>query len=89
MINLLKRYVIGGRSGKRESGWLLVILWCLAAIGVVIAALLGRDVAMAVDMLKFTFYPIIAFLAGAYGLEWASTQSKWKAEPHVDFSLQE
>lgn len=88
MISVLKKYVLGGRSGKRESGWLLLILWLLSAISVVTLGVFGHEMDKAYSLLEFTFIPVIMFLFGAYGLEWQSSQSKWKADEYVDFPAQ-
>jgi peptidoglycan/LPS O-acetylase OafA/YrhL len=88
MISALKKYVIGGRSGKREAGWLLMLLWLIAAVFIVVLDVFGYDMEKPYDLIEFTFYPVIAFLFGAYGMEWTSAQSPWsKQNDDVDYQM--
>lgn len=77
MISVLKKYVLGGRSGKREAGWLLFIIWFVSAVIVVVFDVLGNEMMNAYELLKMTFWPVIGFLLSAYGMEWVGSQSPW------------
>lgn len=78
MIALFKRFVIGGRSGKREAAWFLVIVWILAAGWFAWQELSGHSLPGVLAMLQTSATGVLAFLAMAYGLEWHSTQSQWR-----------
>lgn len=77
MLKLFGRYVIGGRSGKREQAWAVFLLWCagfawLAAKEAGGAALEGTQ-----SILSLALPLVIANLALAHGMEWVSAQTGW------------
>lgn len=68
--------VIGGRSGKREAAVLILLLWIAL---VAIAASTGSIFLQ--DLSKTVIYPVLAALAGAFGLEHLKPQPE---EPVID-----
>lgn len=77
MIKILGKYVIGGRSGKREQAWAVFILWAMAFVWMMHREVQGVPLPNTTAILSLSFPMVIANLAIAHGLEWASTQSKW------------
>tara|TARA_R110002126_G_scaffold165178_2_gene313035 strand:- start:2441 stop:2677 length:237 start_codon:yes stop_codon:yes gene_type:complete len=75
MISFLREKLIGGTTGKREMGLAIFIAYCLAWV------FSPADRAILATMLT----PILLFLCAVYGLEWQSTQSKWKAPSNDEF----
>ena len=69
MISFLREKLIGGTTGKREMGLAIFIAYCLAWV------FFPNDRTTLANMIT----PVLLFLGGVYGLEWQSTQSKWKA----------
>lgn len=81
MIELVKRLLIGGRTGKRELAVLILILWVSGFIWTTWAEIAGRQVAGAQSILSATALPVLMWVALAYGMQWVSTQTNWGGQP--------
>ncbi|MDF3413299.1 hypothetical protein HKX54_02425 [Sulfitobacter sp. M57] len=77
MLKLFGRYVIGGRSGKREQAWALFVLWAVAFGWMMHREVQGVDLPNTTSVLSLALPLVVANLAIAHGMEWTSTQSKW------------
>lgn len=77
MLKLFTRYVIGGRSGKREACWVPFFLWACVFVWTVNSETQAIDMAATQEILRATFFPVMAFIVTAYGMEWVNTQTKW------------
>lgn len=69
------RYVIGGRSGKREYAWAVFLLWAAAFVWVAVKEASGVSMEGSQAILSVSIYPVLISLAAAYGMEWFSTQA--------------
>ena len=83
MMRWWTKYVIGGRSGKREQAWALVLMWVMGLIFTAWREHAGLPVSGTQDILKALMWPLLLNLGASYGMEWASSQSKW-ANPSSD-----
>lgn len=79
MLKLFGRYVIGGRSGKREQGWAVFLLWCAAFGWSAVQESLGIPMDGTQSILSVALWPVIVNLAAAHGMEWFSAQSGWRS----------
>jgi hypothetical protein len=75
MISYLRQKIVGGDTGKREMGLGVFLAYCLAWIFQP-----GER-----ELLSQMLIPVLGFIAAVYGLEWHGSQSKWKANDHVEF----
>ncbi len=75
MLKLFGKFVIGGRSGKREQAWAVFMLWCIAFGWSAFkeASSVPMDGTQAI--LSVALWPVIVNLAAAHGMEWFSTQT--------------
>lgn len=77
MLKFFGRFIIGGRSGKREQAWAVFLLWCFAFAWM--AAKEAASVTMdgTQSILSAALWPVLINLAAAHGMEWFSTQTQW------------
>lgn len=70
MFNWILRRAIGGESGKREIGLLILLYWFLFTTG--LAVLDGYDIEAEMAQSMWNVFTPFAFgsIAGAFGLEW-------------------
>lgn len=80
MLKHFGRFVIGGRSGKREQAWLVFLLWCGTFAWAVHRETAGAPLDGTMSILTSAFPLVIANLALAHGMEWVSTQTKFGNE---------
>lgn len=80
MIRLFTRYIIGGRTGKREQAWAVFLLWCGAFLYFMTKEAGGAELPGSQAILSLAFPFVTTNLALAYGAEWVSAQSKWSKE---------
>ncbi len=79
MLKLFGKFVIGGRSGKREQAWAVFLLWCAAFVWAAHKEATGVDVQATQGILSATVWAAIANLATAHGIEALNSQSRWGA----------
>lgn len=77
MLRLFGKFVIGGRSGKREQSWAVFLLWCVAFGWTAVKESSGAPMDGTQGILGATVWAVIANLAAAYGMESINSQSKW------------
>tara|TARA_R100000773_G_scaffold43185_1_gene41275 strand:+ start:298 stop:543 length:246 start_codon:yes stop_codon:yes gene_type:complete len=77
MLKLFGRFVIGGRTGKREQAWAVFILWCAAFVWFAAKEAAGASLEGTQAILTLALPLVIGNLITAYGMEWASSQTKW------------
>ncbi|QBR35773.1 hypothetical protein ETW23_06060 [Leisingera sp. NJS201] len=77
MLKFFGRFIIGGRSGKREQAWAVFLLWCFAFAWMAAKEAAGVAVDGTQSILSLAFPMVIANLALAHGMEWVSTQTGW------------
>jgi hypothetical protein len=77
MLKLFGKYVIGGRSGKREQAWAVFLLWCVAFGWSAYQEASGVSVQSTQGILSATVWAAIANLAAAHGIEAFNSQSRW------------
>ena len=77
MLKLFGKFVIGGRSGKREQAWAVFLLWCAGFAWSAVKEASGVPMDGTQAILSVALWPVIVNLAAAYGMEWFSTQSRW------------
>lgn len=77
MLKLFGRFIIGGRSGKREQAWAVFLLWCIAFGWMASKEVSGMGVNGTQSILSLAFPMVIANLALAHGMEWVSSQTGW------------
>ncbi|WP_420567828.1 hypothetical protein [Thalassovita sp.] len=75
MLKFFGRYMIGGRSGKREQAWAVFLLWCGAFGWMAAKEASGIPMDGTQSILSLAFPMVIANLALAHGMEWVSTQT--------------
>lgn len=79
MLKLFGKFIIGGRSGKREQAWAVFLLWCVAFGWSAFKEASGVPVDETQGILAATVWAAIANLATAHGIEAFNTQSRWGA----------
>lgn len=79
MLKFFGRFVIGGRSGKREQAWAVFLLWCVAFGWMAAKEAEGIQLTGMQSILSLAFPMVIANLALAHGMEWVSAQTGWGA----------
>ncbi|MEP3892495.1 MAG: hypothetical protein ABJN52_00650 [Litorimonas sp.] len=79
MLKFFGRYLIGGRTGKREQAWAVFLLWCAAFGWAAVKEATGANLAGTQSILSLAFPLVIANLALAHGMEWVSAQTGWGA----------
>ncbi len=77
MLKLFGRFVIGGRSGKREQAWAVVLLWCIAFGWFASKEAAGASLDGTQAILTLALPLVIGNLTAAHGMEWVSSQTKW------------
>jgi len=77
MLKFFGRFVIGGRSGKREQAWAVFLLWCSAFAWVAVKEAAGIQMEGTQAILSVALWPVIVNLAAAHGMEWFSAQTSW------------
>lgn len=77
MLKHFGRFVIGGRSGKREQAWAVFLLWCVAFGWTATKESGGIPMDGTQSILSLALPLVIANLALAHGMEWVSTQTGW------------
>lgn len=77
MLKFFGRFIIGGRSGKREQAWAVFLLWCFAFAWMAANEAAGVAMDGTQSILSLAFPMVIANLALAHGMEWVSTQTAW------------
>lgn len=77
MLKLFGVFVVGGRSGKREQGWAVFLLWCAAFGWSAFKESSGVQMEGSQAILSVALWPVIVNLAAAHGMEWFSTQTSW------------
>jgi hypothetical protein len=78
MIRLFRVFIIGGRTGKRESAWFAFLLWVVwSTVLVYVEATGGPDMDGSRSMWNVTTPFVFTWLAAAHGFEWVSTQTRW------------
>ena len=77
MLKFFGRFIIGGRSGKREQAWAVFLLWCAGFGWMAIKESAGIAMDGTQSILSLAFPLVIANLALAHGMEWVSTQTGW------------
>lgn len=87
MLSLFKRMVLGGRTGKREAAWFVLILWSAGAVYLFWKEAQGIEMANSFALLTAALVPVGVFFAGAYGMEWHSAQSKWAGQPSSEVEV--
>lgn len=80
MLKIFKAVVLGGRSGKREMAAFLVLAWIAGFIWCARKEAQGIPMDNSFALLTVTVTIVGAYLAAAYGMEWHSSQSKWRGE---------
>lgn len=77
MLKFFGRFIIGGRSGKREQAWAVFLLWCAAFAWMAAKEAGGLAMDGTQSILSLAFPMVIANLALAHGMEWVSSQTAW------------
>lgn len=77
MLKFFGRFIIGGRSGKREQAWAVFLLWCVAFGWMATNEAAGTAMDATQSILSLAFPMVIANLALAHGMEWVSAQTGW------------
>jgi len=77
MLKFFGRYFIGGRSGKREQAWAVFLLWCTGFAWLTYKEAGGASMEATQSILSAALPLVIANLALAHGMEWASTQTRF------------
>ncbi len=77
MLKLFGRFVIGGRSGKREQAWAVFLLWCAAFGWFTLQESRAVSMSGTQAVLMSALPLVIANLALAHGMEWFSAQTRW------------
>ena len=80
MLKLFGKFVIGGRSGKREQAWAVFLLWCIGFGWAAFKEASGIPMTGTQGILSATVWAAIVNLAAAHGMEWFSTQTAWGGE---------
>lgn len=79
MLKFFGKFIIGGRSGKREQAWAVFLLWCGAFGWMTWKEAGGASMDATQAVLSLAFPMVIANLALAHGMEWVSSQTGWGA----------
>ncbi len=79
MLKFFGRFIIGGRSGKREQGWAVFLAWSGAFAWMTLKESHGVEMSGTQSILSLAFPMVIANLALAHGMEWVSTQTGWSS----------
>jgi hypothetical protein len=77
MLKHFGKFMIGGRSGKREQAWAVFLLWAFAFGWFASKEAGGAEMAGTQAILIAAFPLVIANLALAHGMEWVSSQTGW------------
>ena len=77
MLKFFGRFIIGGRSGKREQAWAVFLLWCAAFGWMAMKEAAGAALDGTQSILSLAFPMVIANMALAHGMEWVSAQTGW------------
>lgn len=77
MLKLFGRFIIGGRSGKREQAWAVFLLWSCAFAWMFAKEASGVAMSGTQSILSAALWPVLINLAAAHGMEWFSTQTTW------------
>lgn len=80
MLKFFVRFVIGGRSGKREQAWAVFFLWCAAFAWTAAKEAAGVAMNGTQSILSLALPLVIANLALAHGMEWVSTQTRFGSQ---------
>lgn len=70
MFNYVLKYVIGGRSGKRESALMAWLFWVGWTIWLTVAESGDQTVTQAVGMWNVATPLVWSWLGAAFGFEW-------------------
>lgn len=89
MLKFFGRYIIGGRSGKREQAWFAFILWCIAFAWMMHREVQGIDLPNTTSLLALALPLVFANIAIAHGMEWHSDQSKWSKDDPEPMGFEE
>lgn len=80
MIQIFRKFIIGGETGKREMAWFVFKLWAVAFVYFVFKEAHGIDMPGTLELLRLSFIPVLGVLLAAHGMEWATTQLKRESE---------
>lgn len=77
MLKFFGRFIIGGRSGKREQAWAVFLLWCVAFGWMASKEAASVPMDGTQSILSAALWPVLINLAASHGMEWFSTQTQW------------
>lgn len=80
MLRHLRKWILGGRSDKREQAWLVFAMWAAAFLYAAYQEAHGNPMEGTQAILTAIFLPVLANLTLAHGMEWFGSQSKWKVD---------
>jgi len=84
MMGYFTAYVIGGRTGKRESAWFAFFLWLVFSAWIGRATYAGSadgETAFLEAMWNTVTPFVLVWLGGAHGLEWAEQKGRLTGTP--------
>lgn len=81
MFRMIRTYLIGGESGKREVALFLLFLWLGAAVYFSWQETNGLVLEETKALLMWTAVPIWGWLGLAFGFEWVSKQTTLLNKP--------
>ena len=84
MLKSFTKYIIGGRSGKREAAWFVFLLWSIAFGWSAWREAHGFPVSGVQSMLTTAMPFVLGFLLSVHGMDWVSKQTNWGGEPNDD-----
>lgn len=85
MLKFFGRFVIGGRSGKREQAWAVFLLWCIAFGWMASREATGIPLDGTQAILSAALWPVLINLAAAHGMEWFSSQTRFGGDASADY----
>lgn len=80
MLRYIVRCVIGGRSGKRESAVLMMILWLIGVGFLAGMEVQGHHLSLFANTLMFAGPFVFGWYGVAFGMEWVAKQTNWGGE---------
>lgn len=86
MLKFVTKYIIGGRSGKREAAWFVFLLWAIAFAWSAWREAHGFPVTGVQSILTAALPFVLGFVLSVHGMDWVSKQTNWGGPANDGYS---